>query len=178
MGTGILLGMGTGILPGMGPISCPAGPGHAPCQAQGVLPGTREGSGFFWVSHRHLVIHFPPRTCSSPRWSPLAWEPTYGWCWDQGLQRVPAPPKRARRQGQRSPAPLGQLIHVLSGQFSASAEKGLRRTRAPSWDFFFCKLILFLPPAFGRACGDFCLALFDLRSFQLLPYHRNSQRQR
>lgn len=40
---------------------------------------------------------------------------------------------------QNQPCPwdahLGQLTYVLSGQFSASAEKGLRHT--PSWDFFF-----------------------------------------
>lgn len=137
-------GDGMGMPPGMGPIRCPAGPGHAPCQAQGVLPGTREDFGFFWVSHCHLVIHFPPQTCSSPSRSPLAWEPTYGWCWGRGLQWVPACPKQAQPQGQCPPAPLGQLTHVLSGQFSASAGKGLRQTCAPSREFFFCKLILFL----------------------------------
>lgn len=62
---------GDGHAPGMGPISCPTEPGHAPCQAQVVLPGTREDFGFSWVSHCHLVIHFPPQTRSSP--SPPPW---------------------------------------------------------------------------------------------------------
>ena len=42
-------------------------------------------------------------------------------------------PKKSPALG---PAPLGQLTHVASGQFSASAKKGPRQTGAPSWDFF------------------------------------------
>lgn len=94
-----------------------------PCCLPSPVGVTRDQGGLF------LGLPLPPSDPFHTSDLRLIQMVHLDWC----RERLPVPPQRAQQsQGQCSPAHLGQAIHELSCQFSASAGQGWRRTLVSS----------------------------------------------